>query len=138
MRRSASRRDCASSTPLTDCFGVRDCSESRWTRSRRAPASPNERSISISTARTHGARPVLIDHPATSLGPRCVIAIHHRTSERKAGAKAHSLGVHRLGMRARASCLPVAENGRGESNVFETAIEPSPQLRFACATQSFR
>src|SRR6476646_8614715 len=28
-----------------------------------------------------------IDHPATSLGPRCVIAIHHRTSERKAGAK---------------------------------------------------
>jgi hypothetical protein len=26
---------------------------------------------------------------------------HHRTSERQAGAKAHSLGVHRLGMRAR-------------------------------------
>jgi len=42
-----------------------------------------------------------IDHPATSLGPRCVIAIHHRSSVRKAGAKAHSLGVHRLEMRAR-------------------------------------
>jgi integrase len=27
---------------------------------------------------------------------------------------------------------------RGESNVFEAAIDPSPELRFACAIQSFR
>jgi hypothetical protein len=41
---------------------------------------------------------------------------------------------------ARARLLPsrCREWPRGESNVFETAIEPSPELRFACATQSFR